>query len=43
MPGGIAHYICFRFYDPPTNSARLSIMHQRLADEVFREFDGADR
>jgi hypothetical protein len=41
MPGGIAHYIGFSFYDPPASSARLSVMHKRLADEVFRQFDSA--
>jgi hypothetical protein len=43
MSGGIAHYICFGFDDPPARSARLSIMHKRLADEVFRQFDGVNR
>jgi hypothetical protein len=43
MAGGIAHDICFRFYDPPAHSARLSIMHKRLADEVFRQFDSVNR
>jgi hypothetical protein len=41
MPGGVAHYIGFCFYDPPAHSAGPSIMHERLTDKVFREFKGA--
>jgi len=43
MSGGVSHYIRFRFYDPPANSARLGVMDKHLADEVFRQFDGANR
>jgi hypothetical protein len=40
MPGGVAHDVSFGFYDPPAHSSGPSLMHQRLADKVFREFDG---
>jgi hypothetical protein len=43
VSGGISHDICFRFYDPSADSARLRIMRKRLADEVFRQFDGVNR
>ena len=41
MPGGVAHNVSFGLYDPPAHSAGPSIMHQRLTDKVFGEFNGA--
>jgi hypothetical protein len=41
MPGGVAHDVSFCFDDPSAYFAGPSVMHQRLTDKVFREFDGA--
>jgi hypothetical protein len=41
MPGGVTHDISFCFYDPTAHSTGRSIMHERLTDKVFREFDCA--
>jgi hypothetical protein len=41
VPGGVAHHVSFSFYDPPAHSAGACVMHQRLTDKEFREFDGA--
>jgi hypothetical protein len=41
MSRGVAHDVSFGFNDPSAHSAGPSIMHQRLTNKVFREFDGA--
>jgi hypothetical protein len=43
VPGGVSGRVSFRFYNPAAHTAAANVMHERLANEEFRQIQRIHR